>query len=308
MWRRFRDLMEMIRVSHTLFALPFALFAAVLAWTMPTPHQFIQFRWAHLLGLLLAFTGARSAAMAFNRLVDRGIDAANERTKSRHLPAGRLSVRAVIGFVAASIVVYLLGILMFWPNYLLLFVAVAVLAVLFGYSYAKRFTALAHFWLGLALSLAPFCVWIALRGGEVVADPWDVVPAVLLAAAVLFWVAGFDIIYACQDYEFDKSTGLKSVPVLLGIAGALRLAACCHAGMVVWLVGLLWYCQRVRPEAGLGWLFGASIAALAALLIYEHLLVRPEDLSRVNVAFFNVNAVISVGLFVFGSVDLLWIG
>jgi len=306
MFRTVRHLLEMIRFSHTLFALPFALLAAVMAWTTPLATRdtslatFPAFHWRHLLGILLCMVAARSAAMAFNRLADRKLDAANPRTKLRHLPAGTLSATSVAIFTLASSGLFIASTLLFWPNRLPVILSIPVLLVLLGYSYTKRFTALAHFWLGLALMLAPVCAWIAIRGQWLAANPADILPAALLGAAVLAWVSGFDIIYACQDAEFDKGAKLKSVPAALGVPGALRLAAACHLATLI-LLGLL---PLVCPQLGLGWIYGAGIAAVAALLTYEHWLVRPDDLTRVNVAFFNINVIISLGLLVVGAVDL----
>lgn len=298
-----RRFLEMIRFSHTLFALPFALLAAVLAWTTRADVP-PEFQWRHLAGILLAMVGARSAAMAFNRLVDRDIDALNPRTAQRHLPAGKLSVKSVRWFLGASILVYLAGTACFWPNFLPLLLALPVLGVLLSYSYAKRFTAGSHFWLGLALGLAPVCAWLAIRGEQVLAQPADLFPAGLLGLAVLCWVAGFDMIYACQDAEFDRVQGLRSLPAAIGIPAALRAAAVCHAGAIVLLavipVSYLW----VGPDVGLDWPYALAVAATAGLLVYEHRLVRPADLSRVNQAFFVVNAVISVGLLVASLLDL----
>ena len=196
----------MIRFSHTIFALPFALLAAVMAWVAPvTGDAKIEFNWLHLVAIIICMVGARSAAMAFNRLVDRFIDAENPRTAQRHLPAGKLSVKSVWLFTVFSSLMFFLGNALFLPNYLPLVLAVPVLLILFGYSYTKRFTALAHFWLGLALMLAPICAWIAIRGLVVIENPEDLAPAVVLGMAVLFWVAGFDMIYACQDYDYDLS-------------------------------------------------------------------------------------------------------
>ena len=305
MLQQIRKLLEMIRFSHTIFALPFALLAAVMAWQAPAESSEVAFSWLHLLGILIAMVGARSAAMAFNRLVDRKIDAGNERTRSRHLPAGELSVSAVVAFTVISVVVYLLGTLLFLPNYLPLAVSLPVLFVLLGYSYTKRFTSLAHFWLGLALALAPVCAWIAVRGSEVIAHPNDVWPSLVLGCAVMFWVSGFDMIYACQDYEFDREANLKSIPVRLGVAGALRLAAVCHLIMIALLILLPVLHWWIGPELGLGWCYGLAVAAITCLLAYEHAIVRPNDLSRVNVAFFNVNAIVSVGLFLMATIDLL---
>lgn len=302
MFRSLRRLLEMIRFSHTLFALPFALLGAVMAWTAPSPGALpVGFRWRHLLGLLVCMAGARSAAMAFNRLADRHLDAQNPRTSGRHLPAGLLSVRQVGLFTAGAALVFLAGTALFLPNWLPLAGAVPVLLFLFAYSYTKRFTALAHFWLGAALMLAPLCAWIALRGQVLLADPADALPALMLGLAVLFWVAGFDMIYACQDVEFDLQARLRSVPALLGVVGALRVAAFCHAGMVVTLAAL----PAVAPQLSLGWIYAAGVVLVALLLLYEHSLVSPDDLTQVNAAFFRVNVVVSLGLFAVGTIDLL---
>ncbi len=301
MFRTIRHLLEMIRFSHTLFALPFALLAAIMAWTTPANGDGPPpFRWQHLLGILICMVGARSAAMAFNRLADRRIDGENPRTKMRHLPAGTLSLASVIAFTLASSLIFIAGTLLFLPNWLPLALAVPVLLFLMGYSYAKRFTSLAHFWLGTALMLAPVSAWIAIRGEVLLASPADIVPALMLGAAVLAWVSGFDIIYACQDADFDRQAKLRSVPATLGVAGALRLAAACHLATLVLLAALPFVC----PQVSLGWIYGAGVAAVAMLLVYEHALVRPSDLTRVNAAFFNVNVIISIGLLVVGAIDL----
>ncbi len=288
MLSRLKQLLQMIRFSHTIFALPFALLAAAMAWSSSA-----AFRLQELLGIVICMAAARSAAMAFNRLVDRRIDAVNPRTKDRHLPAGVLSVGSVVAFTVICALTFVGGTLLFLPqNWLPLYGSVPVLLFLFSYSFTKRFTMLSHFWLGAALMLAPLAAWVAIRG-EVAWAP------VVLGAAVMLWVAGFDIIYACLDVDFDKKNRLHSVPARLGVGGALRLAAICHLGTVAGLFILAW----VFPA--FGWIYLAAVAAIAALLIYEHRLVRPDDLSRVNRAFFNVNAVISVGLLVAGTVDLL---
>jgi 4-hydroxybenzoate polyprenyltransferase len=297
-----RHILEMIRFSHTVFALPFALLAALMAWTTPTPAgPPAPFRWQHLLGILICMVAARSAAMAFNRLADRRIDAENPRTKSRHLPAGLLSTSSVVLFTIVSSVIFVAGTLLFLPNVLPLVLSVPVLLLLLGYSLAKRFTSLAHFWLGVALMLAPVSAWIAIRGQVLMAHPADILPAVMLGLAVLAWVAGFDMIYACQDADFDRQAKLRSIPAKFGVAGALRLAALCHLATIVLLAALPWVC----PQVPLGWIYGIGIAVVACLLAYEHLLVRPTDLTRVNIAFFNINAVISIGLLVVGAIDLL---
>lgn len=329
-----RDLLSLIRFSHTLFALPFALFSALMAWRLqggsdenavfadpvtgdPVLIQMFStrngltldttgglmiragMRWQELVGILLCMVFARSAAMAFNRLADRKVDAENPRTATRHLPAGILSVGQVSLFVAFSAVGFIASTLLFLPNRLPLYLSVPVLLWLCGYSYAKRFTSLAQFWLGAALGMSPVAAWIAIRGEAVMASPIDLLPAAVLGGAVLTWVAGFDMIYACQDYEFDRQAGLHSIPAKLGIPGSLRLAAACHAVTVLLLASL----PLVYPP--LGWLYGAGVACVGALLLYEHWLVKPNDLDRVNIAFFNVNAVISVGLLVVGTLDLL---
>lgn len=303
-----RQILEMIRFSHTLFALPFALLAAVMAWTTPavamseSPSRLaVRFRWVDLAGILICMVCARSAAMAFNRIADRRIDEMNPRTSSRHLVTGALKVSTVTLFTLVCSIGFVAGTLLFLPNRLPLYLSVPVLLFVFGYSGTKRFTALSHFWLGAALMLAPVSTWIAIRGQLVVAWPLDLLPAALLGLAVLLWVAGFDIIYACQDADFDATAKLHSVPVALGVVAALRVAALCHAAMVVILMALPWLC----PHVPLGWVYLAGMTGVGVLLAYEHLIVRPDDLTRVNVAFFHVNAIVSLGLFVVGSVDLL---
>lgn len=285
-WGLTRRLLELIRFSHTVFALPFALMAALLAWR-ETP-----FRGAHLLGIALCMVFARAAAMAFNRLIDRHYDAANPRTVQRHLPAGTLSLRVVRLFTVVCCVGFVASTTLFLPNRWPIYLAVPVLLFLLGYSYAKRWTSLCHYWLSAALMLAPIATWIAVCGRV----DW---PPVLLAATVFFWVGGFDILYACQDVEFDRTAGLFSLPARLGVPRALRVARASHVLTVLSLL-LLW------QTAALGPLFFGGVAAVALLLAYEHWLVRPDDLSRVNLAFFRVNAVISLGLLVVLGLDLWW--
>jgi 4-hydroxybenzoate polyprenyltransferase len=290
----------LIRFSHTLFALPFALLAAVMAWnenSRSTPP--VAWRWNELVGILVCMATARSAAMAFNRLADERFDAENPRTRGRHLPAGLLSRTSVALFAVACSTAFIAATLVFLPNRLPLYLSGPVLAFLLAYSFTKRFTALSHFWLGAALMLAPISAWIAIRGEFVIRDPADLLPAVVLGGAVLLWVAGFDMIYACQDVDFDRGQKLKSMPVRLGVCRALRLAAACHAGTVVLLSLLPLVYNRF------GWVYWTGVAAVAALLVYEHRLVRPDDLTRVNRAFFNVNAVISIGLLVVATADLV---
>lgn len=288
-----RRFLELIRFSHTVFALPFALMSGLLAWYDKGSFQVVE-----LVGILLCMVFARSAAMAFNRLVDRDVDALNPRTRMRHLPAGLLSVPAVTiftlvccaGFIAST------GLFLFaepansWP----LSLSVPVLVFVCAYSLTKRFTSLAHFWLGASLLLAPLGAWIAIRGVD------DLTIPLILGSAVLFWVAGFDILYACQDADFDRQARLHSIPATLGIPGALRVALACH--VVTWALLFALY-TVAQPPLGIVFLLG--IVAVGALLAYEHWLVRPTDLARVNQAFFQVNAVISVGLLGLVIVELL---
>jgi 4-hydroxybenzoate polyprenyltransferase len=288
-----RSLLELVRFSHTVFALPFALTSAALAW-----HK-VGFSWLQLVGILLCMVFVRSTAMAFNRLADRRFDAANPRTAGRHLPAGKLSATTVWLFTAACAAGFLVTTLIFlfrfdnpWPTLL----AVPVLLFVCAYSYTKRFTALSHFWLGASLLLAPVAAWIAIRG---IPDGSELLVPMLLGGAVLFWVAGFDILYACQDVDFDLKARLHSVPAALGVPASLRLAMGCHFVMLGMLVALYF---AAKPELGVIYLIG--ISAVAVLLAYEHWLVRPDDLSRVNQAFFQVNGVISLGLFAVVLVQL----
>ena len=288
-----RRFLEMIRFSHTLFALPFALFSAVLAW-----HTKGEFSWIELVGILLCMVFARSAGMAFNRLADRDIDALNPRTAVRHLPSGQLSVSAVwlftllccAGFIACTALFLLEN--NPWPIYL----SVPVLLFVLAYSYTKRFTALAHFWLGASLLLAPVAAWIAIRGFE----QWPI--PLVIGLAVLFWVAGFDIIYACQDADFDRQAKLHSLPARLGVPSALRLASFSHGLMITMLI--LLYLLASPPYGPLGMIYLVGLGSVIVLLVYEHSLVRPNDLTRVNQAFFNINIVISVGLLVVLLVEI----
>ncbi len=283
-WTRVRRYLELIRFSHTVFALPFALFATVLAW------RIVPFRVADLAGLLLCMVFARSASMGFNRIADRHLDAKNPRTARRHLPAGLLTVSAVTAFTVFCAAGFIASTLLFLPNRLPVLLSVPVLAFLLGYSYAKRWTALCHYWLAAALMLSPIAAWIALTG----TIAW---PPVLLGLAVFFWVGGFDIIYACQDVEFDRAHRLYSVPARWGVERALRLSALSHFATVLFLVAL-WAAVPMGP------LFLAAVIGVAALLLYEHWLVRPLDIARINTAFFNVNAIISLGLLLVAVVDL----
>ncbi len=290
MFTRLRQLLELIRFSHTVFALPFALLAATLAWRS----RETGFRLSELIGILLCMVFARSAAMAFNRLVDRGLDAQNPRTENRHLPAKILNVSTVSAFTVFCSSGFIASTLLFFPNRWPLFLSVPFLAFLLGYSYSKRFTIWCHYWLAAALMLSPIGAWIAIRGDL----SW---PPVFLAAVIFFWVGGFDIFYACQDVSFDRNKSLCSVPARWGIPAALRIAFVSHVATVICLFGL-W------TVADLGEIFLAGIVSVSALLAYEHWLVRPDDLARVGVAFFNVNAVISIGLFVVTLADMWFYG
>jgi len=285
--RKLRLTLEMIKFEHSVFALPFAFTGALLALREA---RFGEPRLVWKLGwMVVAMIGARSAAMAFNRLVDARLDALNPRTRGRHLPAGLVSRGFTWGFAAAAMLVFLLAARALNP--LCFRLAPLALAVVLLYSFTKRFTTLSHLILGLALGLAPAGAWIAVRGA------FD--PRILwLTAAVLLWTAGFDIIYACQDYEFDRQAGLFSYPRRFGIAGALRISRAFHAGMVLCLLALA---ARFR----LGALSLAGVAVLAALLVWEHRLVRPDDLSRLDAAFFTVNGFVSVLFFLFWAADML---
>jgi len=299
-----RSYLELVRFSHTVFALPFAIVAALVAvaWggdgrvAAADPATWLR----PAAGILACMVSARTAAMAFNRLVDRAIDAANPRTASRHLPRGTLTTAQVLGLVVASSTAFVTATLLFLPNWLPLALSLPVLAWLLGYSYAKRFTSLAHLWLGAALGLAPVAAWIALRGETLLRDPADILPAALLGLAVTTWVAGFDIIYACQDAAFDAAHGLHSVPARIGVPRALRRAKWLHVATLLLLAVL----PLAVPE--LGWLYGMAWLAIAALLVWEHALVRPDDLSRVNQAFFTANAAIGLVLLAAIAADLRW--
>ena len=285
-WRAVATYGRMIKFSHSVFALPFAFSGAALAATR-TGISVAQVGW-----IAVAMIGARSAAMGFNRLADRHLDAANPRTQSRELPRGAVSPRAVGFFVVFSSVLFVLAASQLNP--LCLYLSPAVLAVLLFYSLTKRFTWASHLVLGLSLGGAPLGAWIALAGA------FDPVP-MLLGLAVLCWVAGFDIIYACQDYDFDAASGLHSIPVRFGIGPALHLARFSHLLAVV-----LW--AGVGALAGLHLIYFAGVAVVAGLLVYEHRLVSGGEMSQVGMAFQTVNSVISIVYFVFLLADLLILG
>ncbi len=277
-----RVTLEMIKWEHSIFALPFALCGAMLAaGGFPSPRQ--------LLWIIVAMVAARSAAMAFNRWADASIDAANPRTATRALPAGQLSSAFVATFVIVSSAIFIFAASQL--NRLALLLSPVALAVLLLYSYTKRVTRWSHLVLGFALGIAPAAAWIAVRGSL---DP----RILLLTAAVTFWVGGFDVLYACQDLEFDRQSGLHSIPRYVGIPTALLIARGFHLVMVGLLIALL-------IVFGMGKIAAVGVVAVILLLLYEHSLVRPNDLSKLNAAFFTMNGVISVLFFVFVAGDLL---
>lgn len=273
--------LRMIKFEHTVFALPFALFSLLVA-SDGRPG------WATLGWILLAMVGARSTAMAFNRLVDHRIDARNPRTAQRELPAGLLQRGPVIGFTIASAL--LLVFAAYNLNFLCFALSPVALAVVYFYSATKRFTSLSHLVLGLGLSIAPIGAWLAVQGD------FATFPLVL-GGAVLLWVAGFDVIYACQDTEFDRRAGLHSMSAALGNTNALRVARVFHVVAVA-----LWIWAAFL--GGLGWVYLLGVAAVAALLVYEHWLVRGSDLSRIDKAFFTVNSYVGLTLFAFAATDI----
>jgi 4-hydroxybenzoate polyprenyltransferase len=274
--------LEMIKFSHTIFALPFALTGALLAARgIPA--------WQQLFWIMLAMVGARTAAMGLNRLIDADIDARNPRTAVRAIPAGQIGKGMTLAFIIASLALLLVAAAQLNPLCLMLSPVAVFFLVL--YSYCKRFTALAHVVLGICLAAAPIGAWIAIRG---TID----LPALLLGGIVLFWVAGFDILYALQDLEFDRSAGLHSIPVALGVDGSLRAARLFHLIMLA-LLAALW------KVMGLGGFFAAGIVVVAAMLAYEHWLLRTGDLTKLDAAFFNMNGYISVAVLIFTALDVL---
>jgi 4-hydroxybenzoate polyprenyltransferase len=282
LFRNLKTTLEMIKWEHSIFALPFALCGAMLAaGGLPAWHQ--------LAWIIIAMISARSAAMAFNRLADASIDAANPRTATRALPVGQLTPAFVSVFVLVSSGIFILAASQL--NHLTLLLSPVALAVILVYSYTKRFTRWSHLFLGFALGIAPAAAWIAIRGSL---DP----RILLLTAAVTFWVGGFDVIYACQDHEYDCNHGLHSLPRYVGIRNALVIARVFHLVMLGLLVALV-------VTFSLGKLAVVGVIAVAALLLYEHLLVRHDDLSKLNAAFFTMNGVISVVFFFFVAGDLL---
>jgi 4-hydroxybenzoate polyprenyltransferase len=282
LFRNLRVTLEMIKWEHSVFALPFALCGAMLAaGGLP---MLRQLGW-----IIVAMISARSAAMAFNRVADAAIDAANPRTRTRALPAGTLSPAFVTTFVVVSCAMFVLAASQL--NRLAFMLSPVALAIVLLYSYTKRFTRWSHLVLGFSLGIAPAAAWIAVRGSL---DP----RILLLTAAVTFWVGGFDVLYACQDYEFDRQSGLHSIPRYIGIRGSLAVARAFHIIMLLLLIALV-------IAFGLGKIAVAGVVAVAMLLAYEHTLVSPRDLSKLNAAFFAMNGVISIVFFAFVAADLL---
>jgi len=280
--RKLKIILEMIKFEHTIFALPFAIMSAFIAAEGLPPLS--KLGW-----ILVAMVGARSCAMAFNRLADAEIDSENPRTAMRAIPAGLITKGSVWVFTLVSA-----GLLVFaaWRlNPLAFALSPVALAVIMGYSYTKRFTSLSHFWLGLALSISPVGAWIAITGR------FDWTP-IILCCVVLLWTAGFDIIYACQDVNFDKKHGLHSIPARLGIRWALWVSSALHVIAVL----LLFYIPFLT-ELGLFYYIGVGIVVL--IFIYEHAIVKPDDLSRVNLAFFTLNGMISLVLMALSITDIL---
>ena len=271
-WQKLKTTLEMIKFEHTLFALPFAFLGAVLAADgLPTVRQIV---W-----ITVAMFGARSAAMTFNRIIDRRFDAENPRTANRELPSGRLSVNFAWTFFIVSVALFELA--AYSLNWLTLALSPIALVSILGYSYAKRYTSFAHLILGWSLAISPTAAWISVRG------EFDSEVPLLLSLLVMMWTAGFDVLYACQDFEFDRKNGLRSIPARFGIKNSLWIARLFHAQAFVVLI-LLYLITE------LGWLALAGVVAVGALMIYQHTLVKPNDLSKMNAAFFTTNAFVSV--------------
>ena len=315
-----RRYLEMIRFSHTVFALPFALLACVWAGVVPYPTTLAleltggantspptgdtsRLVW-RVVGVLLCMVAARSAAMAFNRIVDARFDARNPRTAGRHLVSGELTLRQARLFFSAMVILFVAACTLFLPNWLPLAGSLPVLLWICGYSLAKRFTSAVHLWLGIALALSPICAWVALRGEVVLQAPADALPAVGLALAIVVWVAGFDIIYACQDAQFDRDAGLFSLPAQLGNLAALRVARYLHAAMLVILASL----PFLFPQLSLGILYGVGLLVVALLVARQHTIIRGQragelNLARINEAFFQINAVLGFCFSAAAAVD-----
>ncbi|CCQ91179.1 4-hydroxybenzoate polyprenyltransferase and related prenyltransferases [Nitrospina gracilis 3/211] len=285
MWEQLKIIFADIKIQHTVFALPFAVMSAFLAAEgLPT--------WEQLLWILLCMFGARNAAMAFNRIVDARLDSKNPRTENRALPAGKVGMGQYWAFLIVSSAVFIFAAGML--NRLALWLSPVALAIVFFYSITKRFTPYSHVFLGFALSVAPVGAWVAIR--EEISFT-----SLVLGAAVVFWLTGFDIIYACMDVEADKKNRLHSIPEHFGVGRGLLFARAAHAMMVLFLLGVM----ALSPLLGVTYLVG--VLAVAGLLIYEHSLVREDDLTRVNIAFFNVNGLISLTLMTLVIIDCMWV-
>jgi 4-hydroxybenzoate polyprenyltransferase len=275
-WTKLKTTLEMIKFEHTLFALPFAFLGAILAADgLPT--------WQQIIWVTVAMFGARSAAMTFNRIIDRKFDAENPRTANREIPSGKLSLNFAITFLIVSIILF--EIASYQLNWLTFALSPIALLSVLGYSYTKRFTSFAHLILGWALAISPTAAWIAVRGAI------DDITPIFLSLIVMMWTAGFDVMYACQDFEYDKKAGLHSIPARFGIAQSLWIARMFH--LQAFVVLLLLY-----AITDLGWLALLGVIAVGTLLIYQHSLIKANDLSRMNAAFFTTNAFVSVILFV----------
>jgi len=273
-----------IKIQHTVFALPFAVMSAFIAsGGLPETKK--------LAWIVVCMLGARSAAMAFNRIIDARFDAKNPRTQGRALPSGRVDKNSYWLFLIVFSLVFIFSAGML--NQLALYLSPLALIIIFFYSLTKRFTLYSHFWLGLAISIAPVGAWVAIR------EEISFV-SLLLGTAVVFWLVGFDILYSCMDVKFDRENNLKSIPQRFGVENALRIAFASHVLMILFLVVLLQF------VAELGILYSVGVIIVAGLLIYEHSLVRPDDLSKINIAFFNMNGIISIGLMLFVIADYVW--
>ena len=273
-----------IKIQHTVFALPFAVMSAfIAAGGLPKTEK--------LVWIVMCMVGARSAAMAFNRIIDARFDAKNPRTQGRAIPSGQVDESSYWLFLIAFSLVFIFSAGML--NQLALYLSPLALIIIFFYSLTKRFTVYSHFWLGLAISIAPVGAWVAIR------EEISFV-SLLLGTAVVFWLVGFDILYSCMDVEFDRENNLKSIPQRFGIETALRIAFVSHGLMILFLAVLLQFVDE------LGILYSGGVIIVAGLLIYEHSLVRPDDLSQINIAFFNMNGIISIGLMLFVIADYVW--
>ena len=282
------DYGSLVRFSHTVFALPFALSSVALAW----PKYPVTLR--ILMWILLAMVGARTAAMGFNRIVDRKFDALNPRTKAWELPRGAVTIWEASALTTAAALVFVFA--SYQLNWTCFVLSPVALAIVFFYSITKRFTWTAHLFLGLALAIAPVGAWLAVSTAPL--DPGELVVPLFLGLAVIFWLAGFDIIYSLQDREFDRSHGLYSIPVRFGVARALTLSSFFHFLTVLCLA-------MVGLTAGVGWVYWLGFLAVAGVLVWEHRLVTPQDLSRINRAFFDLNAYVSLAYFLATLVDTL---